>query len=201
MERFYLITNRAKDPDLTVTDQIRQYLEERGKTCLLCDNSEKGEKYHYTDEEMTKALYVAAGIGGVIASRAFIAGAQGGCQAEIGSASAMAAGGAVHLRGGSAEAVAHAAAMALKNLLGLVCDPVAGLVEVPCVKRNVSGAVVALSAADMALAGVRSRIPPDEVIDAMREVGISMPACLRETGEGGLAATPEGIKMRDRIMD
>lgn len=125
---------------------------------------------------MTKALYVAAGIGGVIASRAFIAGAQGGCQAEIGSASAMAAGGAVHLRGGSAEAVAHAAAMALKNLLGLVCDPVAGLVEVPCVKRNVSGAVVALSAADMALAGVRSRIPPDEVIDAMREVGISMPA-------------------------
>lgn len=159
------------------------------------------EKYHYTDEEMTKALYVAAGIGGVIASRAFIAGAQGGCQAEIGSASAMAAGGAVHLRGGSAEAVAHAAAMALKNLLGLVCDPVAGLVEVPCVKRNVSGAVVALSAADMALAGVRSRIPPDEVIDAMREVGISMPACLRETGEGGLAATPEGIKMRDRIMD
>ena len=201
MERFYLITNRAKDPDLTVTDQIRQYLEERGKTCLLCDNSEKGEKYHYTDEEMTKALYVAAGIGGVIASRAFIAGAQGGCQAEIGSASAMAAGGAVHLRGGSVEAVAHAAAMALKNLLGLVCDPVAGLVEVPCVKRNVSGAVVALSAADMALAGVRSRIPPDEVIDAMREVGISMPACLRETGEGGLAATPEGIKMRDRIMD
>lgn len=159
------------------------------------------EKYHYTDEEMTKALYVAAGIGGVIASRAFIAGAQGGCQAEIGSASAMAAGGAVHLRGGSVEAVAHAAAMALKNLLGLVCDPVAGLVEVPCVKRNVSGAVVALSAADMALAGVRSRIPPDEVIDAMREVGISMPACLRETGEGGLAATPEGIKMRDRIMD
>ena len=159
------------------------------------------EKYHYTDEEMTKAPYVAAGIGGVIASRAFIAGAQGGCQAEIGSASAMAAGGAVHLRGGSAEAVAHAAAMALKNLLGLVCDPVAGLVEVPCVKRNVSGAVVALSAADMALAGVRSRIPPDEVIDAMREVGISMPACLRETGEGGLAATPEGIKMRDRIMD
>ena len=159
------------------------------------------EKYHYTDEEMTKALYVAAGIGGVIASRAFIAGAQGGCQAEIGSASAMAAGSAVHLRGGSVEAVAHAAAMALKNLLGLVCDPVAGLVEVPCVKRNVSGAVVALSAADMALAGVRSRIPPDEVIDAMREVGISMPACLRETGEGGLAATPEGIKMRDRIMD
>ena len=159
------------------------------------------EKYHYTDEEMTKALYVASGIGGVIASRAFIAGAQGGCQAEICSASAMAAGGAVHLRGGSVEAVAHAAAMALKNLLGLVCDPVAGLVEVPCVKRNVSGAVVALSAADMALAGVRSRIPPDEVIDAMREVGISMPACLRETGEGGLAATPEGIKMRDRIMD
>ena len=159
------------------------------------------EQFSATEEQMVQALYVAAGIGKVIAENAFIAGAAGGCQAEIGSASAMAAGGAVHLRGGSAEAVAHAAAMALKNLLGLVCDPVAGLVEVPCVKRNVSGAVVALSAADMALAGVRSRIPPDEVIDAMREVGISMPACLRETGEGGLAATPEGIKMRDRIMD
>ena len=130
-----------------------------------------------------------------------ISGAEGGCQAEVGSAAAMAAAALVHLHGGTPDQMAQACAIALKNLLGLVCDPVAGLVEVPCVKRNVSGAVVALSAADMALAGVRSRIPPDEVIDAMREVGISMPACLRETGEGGLAATPEGIKMRDRIMD
>lgn len=154
----------------------------------------------FSDEKMTEALYVAAGIGGVIASRAFIAGAQGGCQAEVGSASSMAAGGAVYLRGGSAEAIVHAAAMAMKNLLGLVCDPVAGLVEVPCVKRNVSGAVVALSAADMALAGVRSKIPPDEVIDAMREVGLSMPACVRETGEGGLAATPSGVRMREYLQ-
>lgn len=159
------------------------------------------EKYGFSDEKMTEALYVAAGIGGVIASRAFIAGAQGGCQAEVGSAAAMAAGGAAYLRGCDAEAIVHAAAMALKNLLGLVCDPVAGLVEVPCVKRNVSGAVVALSAADMALAGVRSRILPDEVIDAMREVGMAMPACVRETGEGGLAATPTGVRCRSCLQD
>lgn len=153
----------------------------------------------YSDDQMTRALYVAAGIGGVIASRAFISGAQGGCQAEVGSASSMAAGAAVFLKGGDAFAIVHSAAMAMKNLLGLVCDPVAGLVEVPCVKRNVAGAVVALSAADMALAGIRSRIPPDEVIDAMRSVGQSMPACVRETGEGGLAATPAGERMKDYL--
>ena len=112
-----------------------------------------------SDTEITEAMYTAAGIGQVIASRAFIAGAAGGCQAEIGSASAMAAGALVSLRGGTAEQIAHAAAMALKNLLGLVCDPVAGLVEVPCVKRNVIGAVNAVSSADMALAGIVSRIP------------------------------------------
>ena len=153
----------------------------------------------YSDDEMTRALYVAAGIGGVIASRAFISGAQGGCQAEVGSAASMAAGAAVYLRGGDASAIAHSAAMAMKNLLGLVCDPVAGLVEVPCVKRNVAGAVVALSAADMALAGIRSKIPPDEVIDAMRSVGQNMPVCVRETGEGGLAATPAGERMKDYL--
>ena len=153
----------------------------------------------YSDDEMTRALYVAAGIGGVIASRAFISGAQGGCQAEVGSAASMAAGAAVYLRGGDASAIAHSAAMAMKNLLGLVCDPVAGLVEVPCVKRNVAGAVVALSAADMALAGIRSKIPPDEVIDAMRSVGQNMPVCVRETGEGGLAATPAGELMKDYL--
>ena len=117
---------------------------------------------------MLEALYVSAGIGAVIAERAFIAGASGGCQAEIGTASAMAAGGCAYLLGGDAEAIIHAAAMALKNLLGLVCDPVAGLVEVPCVKRNVIGAVNAVTTADLAIAGVRSHIPPDEVIDAMR---------------------------------
>ncbi len=158
-------------------------------------------EHEVPEERMIEAMYVAAGVGQVIANRAFLAGAAGGCQAEIGSGSAMTAAAICYLKGSSIPQMGHAAAMALKNLMGLVCDPVAGLVEVPCVKRNVSGAVVALSAADMALAGVRSRIPPDEVIDAMREVGISMPACLRETGEGGLAATPEGIKMRDRIMD
>lgn len=143
-----------------------------------------------TEEQIVENLYVAAGIGQVIAARAFIAGAAGGCQAEIGSASAMAAGALVSLRGGNSEQITHAAGMALKNLLGLVCDPVAGLVEVPCVKRNVIGAVNALASADMALAGITSRIPPDQVIDAMREIGEAMHSSLRETGEGGVANTP-----------
>ena len=124
--------------------------------------------------QLLEALYVAAGIGAVIAFRASIAGASGGCQAEIG----------------------HAVAMALKNLLGLVCDPVAGLVEVPCVKRNVIGAVNAVSAADMALAGIESRIPVDEVIDAMGEVGRRLPVELKETALGGLAATPTGERVK-----
>lgn len=150
-------------------------------------------------ESIIRAMYVAAGIGQVIACRASISGAAGGCQAEIGSASAMAAGAMVYLQGGDDTAIIHAAAMALKNLLGLVCDPVAGLVEVPCVKRNVVGAVNALSAADMALAGVRSRISPDQVIDAMREVGDKMHNSLKETAMGGLAATPDGLKIAGRI--
>ena len=139
---------------------------------------------------MVEAMYVAAGIGQVITTRASISGAEGGCQAEIGSASAMAAGTLTYLRGGSADAIAHAAAMALKNLLGLVCDPVGGLVEVPCVKRNVVGAVNAAAASEMAIAGITSMIPPDEVIDAMQAVGRKMDVSLRETGEGGLAASP-----------
>lgn len=143
-----------------------------------------------SDEEIVRALYTAAGIGQVVAARAYIAGASGGCQAEIGTASAMAAGALTALRGGTPEQITHAAALALKNLLGLVCDPVGGLVEVPCVKRNVIGSVNALSAADMALAGITSRIPPDQVIDAMREVGDQMHPTLRETGQGGLANTP-----------
>ena len=148
------------------------------------------EEERVSEDEVIHALYTAAGIGQVIASRAFIAGAAGGCQAEIGAASAMAAGALVFLQGGDEEQISHGAAMALKNLLGLVCDPVAGLVEVPCVKRNVIGAVNALSSADMALAGITSRIPPDQVIDAMREVGDQMHPSLRETGQGGLANTP-----------
>ena len=151
------------------------------------------------DEKVLEALYVTAGIGQVIAARAFIAGAAGGCQAEIGSASSMAAGALVHLRGGNSEQIIQAAAMALKNLLGLVCDPVAGLVEVPCVKRNVIGAVNALSCADMALAGISSRIPPDQVIDAMKEIGESMHVSLRETGEGGVANTPAAKEIAQKL--
>ena len=151
------------------------------------------------EERMLEALFTASGIGAVIAYRACISGAAGGCQAEIGSASAMAAGALVHLRGGTAEQMCHAVAMALKNLLGLVCDPVAGLVEVPCVKRNVIGAVNAIAAADMALAGIESRIPVDEVIDAMGEVGRRLPVEFRETALGGLAATPTGKAVKKRL--
>ena len=157
------------------------------------------EERGFSEKQMVEALYVAAGIGGVIASRAFLAGAAGGCQAEIGSASAMAAGGAAYLMGAGAEQVAHAAALALKNLLGLACDPVAGLVEVPCVKRNVMGAVNALTSADMVAAGITSRIPPDEVIDAMRSIGRSMNEDIRETGKGGLAGTPTGAAIKERM--
>lgn len=157
------------------------------------------EMEHYPTEQLVEALYVAAGIGGVIADRAFIAGAAGGCQAEIGSASAMAAGAVTWLRGGDAVQIIHAAALALKSLLGLACDPVAGLVEVPCIKRNVIGAVNALTASDLAMAGILSRIPPDEVIDAMRNIGRSMPSCLKETGEGGLAVTPTGMQIKEKM--
>ena len=152
------------------------------------------------EEDILKALYVASGIGAVIAFRACIAGAAGGCQAEIGSASAMAAGALTALRGGDAEQIGNAVAMALKNLMGLVCDPVAGLVEVPCVKRNVVGAVNAISCADMALAGVTSRIPVDQVIDCMGDVGRRMPVEFRETALGGLAVTPFGQSIKDKML-
>lgn len=159
------------------------------------------EQFGYSEDEITKGLITAAGIGSVIAQRAFIAGAAGGCQAEIGSASAMAAGAAACLKGADGQQIIEAAAMALKNLLGLACDPVGGLVEVPCVKRNTIGAVGALAAADMALAGVSSRIVPDEVIDAMRSIGIAMPACIKETGTGGLAVTPCARSMMQSLAD
>lgn len=145
-----------------------------------------------SEERMIEAMYVAAGVGQVIAARAFLAGAAGGCQAEVGSAAAMAAAAICYAVGGDLEQIDSAAAMALKNLLGLVCDPVGGLVEVPCVKRNVSGAFNALAAADMALAGVESRIPADQVFDAMREVGMKMDVSLRETGIGGVAGSERG---------
>lgn len=152
-----------------------------------------------SQHQLLEALYVASGIGAVIAYRACIAGASGGCQAEIGTASAMAAGALVALRGGDGQQIGHAVAMALKNLMGLVCDPVAGLVEVPCVKRNVIGAVNAVSVADMAMAGITSQIPVDEVIDAMGEVGRRMPVEFRETALGGLAATPTGLNIQEKM--
>ena len=150
------------------------------------------ERFGLTEEQMLQALYISAGFGMIIANRASISGAEGGCQAEIGSAAAMAAAALVFLMGGTEEMMADACAMAVKNLLGLVCDPVGGLVEVPCVKRNVIGAMDALSAAQMALAGITSRVPPDQVLDAMREVGDALPHSMKETGKGGLAATPFG---------
>ena len=153
------------------------------------------------EEAICDALYVAAGFGQVIAARATLAGAEGGCQAEVGAASAMAAAALCHLKGGTPEQCAAAAAMALGNLLGLVCDPVAGLVEVPCIKRNVVGAVNAVSCANMALAGVDYAIPCDEVIDAMGRVGSLLSPDLRETGQGGLAATPTGIRIAERLAE
>ena len=151
------------------------------------------------DIAMIRALYVAGAIGQVVATKASIAGAAGGCQYEIGTASAMAAAAVCYLAGGDAQAVCHAAAMAIKSLLGLVCDPIAGLVEVPCVKRNAAGAMVAMCSADMALAGIRSAVPPDEVILAMRDVGDKMDVSLRETGLGGVAGTPFGIKIAEKM--
>ena len=159
------------------------------------------EERDVPEETILEALYIAAGFGQVTALRASVAGAEGGCQAEIGTASAMAAAALTHILGGTAQQCADAYAIALGNLLGLVCDPVAGLVEVPCVKRNVIGAVNAVSAANMAVAGIRSRIPVDEVIDAMGEIGSALPADLRETGLGGLAATPTGKRVAQSLAE
>ena len=151
------------------------------------------------DNAMVRAMYIAGAIGQVVAAKASIAGAAGGCQAEIGTASAMGAAALCYLGGGSAQAVCHAAAIAIKSMLGLVCDPIAGLVEVPCVKRNAAGAMIAMSSADMALAGIRSAVPPDEVILAMREVGDKMDVSLKETGVGGVAGTPFGQKIAEKM--
>ena len=150
----------------------------------------------YNEEAICRALYVSAGFGQVVAARATLAGAEGGCQAECGSAAASREG----TSRGTAEQCAEAFAMALTNLEGLVCDPVAGLVEIPCIKRNVIGAMNAVSCADMALAGVVGHIPADEVIDAMAEVGAAMSNDLRETGIGGLAGTPTGKAIRDIVQ-
>jgi L-serine dehydratase len=154
-----------------------------------------GEAAGAGDRELALALFAAGAIGAVIARTASVSGAEGGCQAEVGSAAAMAAVAAVELAGGTPRQAANAAAIVLKSALGLVCDPVAGLVEVPCVKRNGMFAASALVAADMAMAGVESVIPIDEVIEAMGQIGRSMPAALRETALGGLAVTPTGQRV------
>ena len=159
------------------------------------------ETYNFSDHKITLGLFTAAAIGSVIAFKASVSGAVGGCQAECGTASAMAAAAAVELVGGSPKQAADAAAMVIKNILGLVCDPVAGLVEVPCVKRNAMGASLALICADMALAGIKSKIPLDEVISAMDAVSKLMPVSLKETALGGLAATPTAIKIAEELYN
>ncbi len=151
-------------------------------------------------EQMVSFLFTAGAFGFVMANNASISGAAGGCQAEVGSASGMAAAAIVEMAGGTPEQSAEAMAITLKNMLGLVCDPVAGLVEVPCVKRNAMGAANAMIAADMALAGITSRIPCDEVIEAMYKIGQTMPVALRETAQGGLAATPTGRSLEAKIF-
>ena len=164
--------------------------------CLITLMAEKG----VSRERVVTAMFTAAAFGMVIAAKASVAGAQGGCQAECGSAAGMTAAALTEAMGGTPQMAADACAIALKNQLGLVCDPVAGLVEVPCVKRNAVGAVIACAAADMALAGITSRIPADEVIDAMKEVGDALPKSLKETAGGGLATTPTGLLWKERIF-
>ena len=149
--------------------------------------------------KIIESLFVAAGIGQVIANTASISGAEGGCQAEIGSASSMAAGAITYLEGGTNHQIESAAALAMKNMLGLTCDPVAGLVEVPCIKRNVSGAVNAIVASQMALAGINSAIPADEVFESMERIGSLIPPCLKETSQEGLAATQTAQKIVEKI--
>ncbi|MDR1326715.1 MAG: L-serine ammonia-lyase, iron-sulfur-dependent, subunit alpha [Treponema sp.] len=153
-----------------------------------------------SEKDAVMALFTAGAFGMVIMNEASIVGAEGGCQAECGSAAALAAAALVEMAGGTPDRVAHAAAIALKNQLGLVCDPVAGLVEVPCIKRNAAATMCAITSADMALAGVKSVIPIDEVISAMWEVGETIPQTLRETGTGGLAVTPTGLAIRQKIL-
>lgn len=163
--------------------------------CLIA----AGEALEYTDDQLIEGLFNASAIGIIIANNSSISGAAGGCQAEVGAASAMAASALTELASGDVEACFHAAAFALKNLLGLVCDPVAGLVEVPCSKRNAVGVANAIAAADMACAGVLSVIPFDEVVLAMKEVGCALPSALRETAKGGIAATRTAREIKKKL--
>ena len=159
--------------------------------CLISMCEDRG----VPEKDAIMSLFTAGAFGMVIASRASIAGAEGGCQAECGSASAMAAAALVELMGGTPGQCADACALAIASQLGLVCDPVGGLVEIPCIKRNATGVMLAFSCADMVLAGIRSKIPADECLDAMREVGDALPNTLKETAKGGLAATPTALRL------
>lgn len=158
------------------------------------------EKLKLSDKEVVKGLFTASAIGMVIARIATVSGAQGGCQAECGSASAMATGALIELLGGKPDQIGHGCALALKAVLGLVCDPVAGLVEVPCVKRNAMGVAQAFTATDMAMAGIESIIPIDEVILAMKSIGDELPQSLKETSEGGLAVTKTAKAIELRLL-
>lgn len=158
------------------------------------------ERFGKNDEDMVNALFTAAAVGYIITRNATVSGAEGGCQAETGAAAAMAAAAIVEMLEGTPEQALNAAAMALKNIMGLVCDPIAGLVEAPCIKRNAIGTANALISADMALAGIKSIIPFDEVVEAMLKVGRSLPCELRETGTGGLAGTATGKQIHERIF-
>ena len=158
------------------------------------------EEYSLDEYDCVMALFTASAIGMVIGNNASLAGASGGCQAECGSASAMAAAAIVELAGGTPQMSGEACAIAIKNILGLVCDPVAGLVEIPCIKRNAGGVTTAFMAAELALAGITSHIPADETILAMKRIGDTIPASLRETAEGGLAMTPTGQALNTRVF-
>ncbi|WP_029323010.1 L-serine ammonia-lyase, iron-sulfur-dependent, subunit alpha [Butyrivibrio sp. AE3004] len=164
--------------------------------CLVSLYEDRG----FDEKDIIMSMFTAGAVGMVIANRASIAGAEGGCQAECGSAAAMAAAALTELMGGTPSQCADACAMAISNQMGLVCDPVAGLVEIPCIKRNVSGLMIAFSSADMALAGIKANIPVDECIDAMKEVGDAMSVTLKETAGGGLATTPTGRKLKEKLQ-
>ena len=164
--------------------------------CLISMLEDRG----VPEKDVVMSMFTAGAFGMIIAGRASISGAQGGCQAECGSAAAMSAAALTELMGGSPAQCADACAIAIANQLGLVCDPVAGLVEIPCIKRNVSGLVVAFSSADLALAGIEAKIPADECLDAMHQVSESLPSSLKETAKGGLAATPTGIQMQREVF-
>ncbi|WP_269760794.1 L-serine ammonia-lyase, iron-sulfur-dependent, subunit alpha [Streptococcus dysgalactiae] len=202
--------------DITVLTAVRNAMavnELNAKMGLVCATPTAGsagclpavlataiDKLNLSEKEQLEFLFTAGAFGLVIGNNASISGAEGGCQAEVGSASAMSAAALVKAAGGTAHQASQATAFVIKNLLGLICDPVAGLVEVPCVKRNALGASFALVAADMALADIESQIPVDEVIDAMYQVGSAMPTAFRETAEGGLAATPTGRRYSKEIF-